>query len=214
MKKTNKYKLSSNIDDIKIQERLIPLECSNRNFGYQVPRYIVIHETELGISKYPAMYNMEYYEKKIIDDGMRGSTIGYHYLVGDKSIYHFIPDTEKSHHVGCAINNCSIGIERLVCEGISFCDALHNQAKLAATLMVKYSIPLSNVIFHKTAQILCGKENPKQCPNRMIVGQYGGFSLFKKEIKKCLKFRNLFFELLIYDYEFTDDDIKKLILEK
>ena len=142
--------------------------------------------------------------------GEEGRTIGYHYLVGDKEIWQFTPDDEKTHHVGCELNNDSIGIERLICKGISYCDAIHNQAKLAATLMVKWNISIDNVISHKTARIMCGEE-PKQCPNRLIVGQYGGFPLFYREIKKCIQFRDFFYEILTPE---KLDNIEGLKLEK
>lgn len=196
MKKKRKYKLSKEIKGVRVKEMFLPPECANRSFEKQTPEYIVIHEVSLGLGRSPENFNMEHYHNYIIQQGLEGRTVGYHYLCGDKEIYNFIPDDEKTHHVGCELNNNSIGIERLICKGISYCDALHNQAKLAATLMVKYNIPIDRVISHKTAQAMCGIEQPKQCPNRLIAGQYGGFSLFYKEIKKCLEFGDLFYEVL------------------
>lgn len=212
MKKLKKYKLSKDINAVKVSERIIPFYCESRRLGHQVPKYIIIHEVSLNLGRTPDGYNMEHYENKIVEAGLDGSTIGYHYLCGDKSIYHFIPDDEKTHHVGCAFNNYSIGIERLICKGVSYCDALHNQAKLTATLMVKHDIPLENVITHKMAQTICGMENPKPCPNRLIAGWYGGFELFKDEIKKCLNNKDLFYEILAPDYIKSDGN--KLVLEK
>ena len=193
--KHKKYKLSKDINKVTVKEKIINDNLSNRLQIKQEPIYIVIHETELGLIKYPKEYNMDYYQNLIISDGEKGNTIGYHYLCSDKEIWHFIPDDEMAHHVGSSLNKCSIGIERIVCEGISFCDALHNQAKLAATLMVKWNIPIENVISHKTGRIL-GGSLPKECPNRLIAGQYGGFKLFYQEIKKCLQNQDFFYEIL------------------
>lgn len=81
------------------------------------------------------MKSKDFFENLILTQGHNGRTIGYHYLCGDDKIYQFIPDTEAAHHTGSAFNNCSIGIERLVCEGLSTEDALYNQAKLTATLV-------------------------------------------------------------------------------
>lgn len=196
MRKVNHklYKLNKDIKNVKVEEKLLPDNASNMNLGFQVPLYIVIHEVSLGIGKTPANYDMEHYANKILKDGLSGSKIGYHYLVGDKKIYHFIPDDCYACHTGSVLNFCSIGIERLVCKGISFCDALHNQAKLAATLMVKWNIPFEHVISHKTARIMTGEE-VKQCPSRLINEQYGGFEMFKKEVKRCLEFGDLFDEV-------------------
>ena len=59
---------------------------------------------------------------------------------------------------------------------------------------------------------MCGKENPKQCPSRLIAGWYGGFELFKEDVKKCIRNKDLFYEILTPDYLMENDN--KLILEK
>lgn len=201
------YSLTNKVLNTHVIERIIPDECANKSVGKQIPMYIVIHEVSLGLGKTPSSYNLEHYENKIINDGLNGIEVGYHYLVSDDTIYHFIPDTNSTKHTGTILNYCSIGIERLVNEDINFPDAIHNQAKLAATLMVKWHIPLSNVISHEQARIMNNME-PKTCPNRMIAGQYGGFSLFYKEIKKCFQNKDLFYEVILerYDNQNTIDE--------
>ena len=67
--------------------------------------------------------------------------------------------------------------------------------------MVKWNIPISNVISHKETKRLSNDE-VKQCPNRLIEGQYGGFRIFYREIRKCLQERDLFYEIL--------EDVKQL----
>lgn len=194
------YPLSSNSMNTHVSERLIPDKCANKKIARQIPEYIIIHEVSLGTTRTPSSYNLQHYEEKIINDGLNGIEIGYHYLVSDNTIYHFIPDINATKHTGTDFNYNSIGIERLVNEDISFPDALHNQAKLTATLMIKWQIPLSNVISHQKARILRNQE-AKSCPNRMIDGQYGGFNLFYKEIKKCFETRDLFYEVLMEKYD-------------
>lgn len=212
MKKNNHpYNVSDVVKNVTVEEKILPDECANRLGIKQTPYYIVIHEVSLGIGRSKETFNMEHYANKIKNDGLNGINIGYHYLVGDKEIYHFIPDTESARHTGTDINWCSIGIERLICEGVRYSDALHNQAKLAATLMVKWDIPLSRVISHKTAKVI-SNEPIKQCPNRLIVGQYGGFRSFYREIYKCLKDNDLFYELLIEKYAF--EEMENLIDKK
>ncbi len=195
-KKNHAYWVNKdNIKDTVVEKRLLPLECANNLGIEQVPDYIIIHEVSLGNGRSPATYNLEYYANKILLDGLNGSKIGYHYLVGDKNVIQFIPDNQCAYHTGTDFNYHSIGIERLICEGVRYPDALHNQAKLAATLMIKWNIPISNVISHKETKRLSNKEI-KTCPNRLINGQYGGFRLFYREIRKCLKDGDLFYELL------------------
>lgn len=212
MKKNNhSYNVSDAVKNVSIEDKILPTECANRLGFKQTPQYIVIHEVSLGLGRSNKIYNMEHYAEKIKNDGMAGIKIGYHYLVGDKTIYQFIPDDESTRHTGTDINYCSIGIERLICEGVRYPDALHNQAKLAATLMVKWDIPLSRVISHKSAKVITGTPI-KECPNRLIKGQYGGFRSFYREIYKCLKDNDLFFELLVEKYSYEEE--KKLIDSK
>ena len=73
--------------------------------------------------------------------------------------------------------------------------------------MIKWQIPVTKVISHQEARILMNQE-AKSCPNRMIDGQYGGFSLFYKEIKKCFETRDLFYEVIMekYDRQNTIDE--------
>lgn len=185
---------------VNVEEKILPNNSSNL-LGPQVPKYIVIHEVSLGTGKSPSEFNMEHYYKKIYDAGQSGSTIGYHYLVGDNSIYHFIPDNIATGHTGTDFgNHKSIGVERLICKGINYEYAIHNQAKLIATLMLKHNIPLSNVITHKEMQLRYGSEerrnNPKQCPGRLIAGFRGTLNDFRTEIKRCFMHGWFFNELL------------------
>ena len=138
---------------IAFEKRLLPLNFSNRSGEKQIPTYIVIHEVSLGLGESSEYYNMDRYSRKIFLDGFNGSFVGYHFLVGDDKIYQFIPEEESANHTGTVQGNkCSIGIERIICEGINQEHALFNQAKLIATLMIKYDIPISNVVTHKWMQ--------------------------------------------------------------
>ncbi len=138
---------------VPIEQHLLPYGFANHTGEKQIPKYIVIHEVSLGISKSPQTFNMDYYANKIFNDGKNGSKVGYHFLVGDKKIYQFIKEDERTNHSGTIQGNQeSIGIERLICKGINYEYALHNQAKLIATLMTKWNIPIENVITHKRTQ--------------------------------------------------------------
>ncbi len=141
-----------------------------------------------------------------------GSTVGYHYLVSDKKIYRFIPDNISTEHTGTDYGNCnSIGIERIVCSGTDWDLAIHNQAKLSATLMVKWKIPLNRVVTHKRIQELFGddnqKNNPKQCPNALLNGYNGNLKDFFTDIKKCLLNCDFFTECFKTN-NLTKDDLQ------
>jgi hypothetical protein len=165
------------------------------------------------IPKSPSSYDLEYYHQKIVNDGINGTgaarKVGYHYLVTDDRVVQFIPDNEVALHTGSEFNYHSIGVERIICEGTSYPDALHNQAKLIATLMVKYDIPIERVICHADARVITGRD-VKYCPGRLISGYYGGLERFFQEIELCIKNNDLFAEV-IYDGRLVPDD-KQIIL--
>lgn len=165
MTKSN-YDVTDNIDKTKVYYMPIPYNSSNR-VGKQIPRYIIIHEVspifpnQLWDSfKNPNLTttkenDLEKYTNQIINNGKRGSLIGWHYTVDDNKIIQHLEDTVATNHTGTKyFNSCSIGIERLVNENVNFPDALHNQAKLIATLMKKWNIPISNVLTHEDTQII------------------------------------------------------------
>ena len=144
---------------------------------------------------------MEHYERLINKYAADGRSIGWHYLVGDKEVWQFLEDDVATDHTGTYFGNAnSIGIERVICEGVNYEYAIHNQAKLAATLMLKHKIPIENVITHKEMQRRYGdeetKEDPKQCPGRLLAGFRGTMQDFNNEIKRCLIHGWLFEELL------------------
>ena len=124
-------------------------------------------------------------------------------------MYQFIPDTKSTDHTGTAFgNHNSIGIERLIYKGIDYENAVHNQAKLVATLMLKYNITIQNVYTHKQMQMEYGSERvkstPKQCPGRLISGFRGTVQDFKHEVERCFEYGWFFKELL------TPEQIKEI----
>lgn len=181
-----------------IVKKLVPPDSSLIT-GDQNPTHIVIHEVSLGTGRSPKEYNLSYYANRINEFSKNGRTVGFHYLVGGKEIYQFIPDTKSTDHTGTSFgNHNSIGIERLICNGIDYENAVHNQAKLVATLMLKYNIPIQNVYTHKQMQMEFGTEKvksaPKPCPQRLNAGFRGTVQDFKHEVERCF----------IYGWFFTD----------
>lgn len=164
--------------------------------------FIVVHEVFLLQGKEDASRNLEFYKNMIKTANIIGIInpgfvyTGYHFLCDDDKIVCFIPWDEIAYHCGTKINEFSIGIERLVHEGVSFPDALHNQAKLIATLMYMENIPLRRVITHYDATLARGLANPKKCPSRMLSGEYGGTVAFYADIIYCLRHRDLFLDEL------------------
>lgn len=187
--------------------------------GEQVPTHIVIHEVSLGTGRSPKEYNLDYYEQRLKKFSEDKRTIGYHYLVSDNEIYHFIPDDKSTDHTGTIFgNHNSIGIERLICDGIDFEKAVHNQAQLIATLMLKYNIPIQNIYTHKQMQMEFGgekvKKEPKACPGRLNAGFRGTVSDFKNEITRCFLYGWFFTELLDEDKKSEIPKLMKITKSK
>ena len=136
-----------------------------REDGKNIPKYITIHETSLGTDKVPANKNAEHYIE-LLEHPKGDPRYGYHFLCGDNQVWQFLPTYVRTAHAGSTAGNSSIGIERLVNVDIDFDQAIKNQAKLTATLMYMYNIPLENVVPHK---YWSGKE----CPARLLAGMYG-----------------------------------------
>lgn len=162
-----------------IVNRLLPEDSPKRVGSMPNPKYITIHETELGTEKSPAEYNYEMYQEKLMDTS---SSIGYHFMVeaniDDISrVYQFLETDVYSHHTGNAEGNQnSIGIERLVNVNTDMERAIEIQAELTAVLMHKYNISIENVVPHK---YWSGKE----CPARLMAGKYGGWEGFIERVK-------------------------------
>lgn len=206
------YDLSNNGYDISsecLRTKVVPcyLPFGNSREGkMQNPRYIVIHETSIGTEKAPEYKNMEYYKNRLFNDPE--NVVAFHYLCSDREILQFVPDFEVVYHSGTKLNYRSIGIERLVNEKINFPDALHNQAKLTATLMYKWGIPLQRVITHKNARIAV-ETQPKECPARMLDFQYGGEDAFRNEVINCIRKKDFFYEVLNVSLSIVDETTSK-----
>lgn len=162
-----------------VVNRLLPEDSPKRIGLMPNPKYITIHETELGTEKSPANYNYEMYQEKLMD---KSNSIGYHFMIEANintisRIYQFLETDVSSRHTGNPEGNqSSIGIERLVNVDTDMERAIDIQAELTAVLMHKYNISIENVVPHK---YWSGKE----CPARLLAGMYGGWEGFIERVK-------------------------------
>lgn len=186
--------------NMQVEKRYLKEGMTNRSGQKQVPEYIVIHETSTGFGRSPKNYNMEHYEKMLYKRAEENkTTVSYHFLCGDKAVWQFLPEDEATDHTGTREgNHNSIGIERVICKGVNYAEALHNQAKLAATLMKKWNIPIENVKPHRAMQWLYTpeREDKTACPSRLLHDWYGGWERFILEIERCIKYNWYFDELI------------------
>ena len=171
-----------------IENRILPygsnylgtIERNNETF-------ITIHESSDGTGVATADRTLEYYENRLKNPPAGvDKRIGYHFMVDDSRIVQFIPLNYRTAHAGSTEGNHSIAIERLVNCNVDFPKAIANQAKLAATLMYMYDIPLSHVVPHKHWN------EKKDCPARLLAGMYGGWDGFIAQVEKFYADHDIF----------------------
>jgi len=133
--------------------------------------YITIHETSQGLGFASDDRTIEYYYNSLLNPPPGREHIGYHFIVDDLQVVQLIPINIRSAHAGSSEGNDSIGIERVVNRFVDFPRAIQNQAKITATLIHMYGIPIENVVPHKYW-------SGKDCPSRLLAGQYGGWDHF------------------------------------
>lgn len=169
-----------------IENRIIP---PSANYLGEIERncntYITIHESSEGTDFAPADRTLEYYENKLLNPPKGLELIGYHFMVSDTRAVQFIPVGFRTAHAGSTEGNHSIAIERLVNCNINFPAAIANQAKLAATLMHIYNIPIENVVPHK-------HWSGKECPARLLSGMHGGWDGFINQVITFYKANDIF----------------------
>ena len=146
------------------------------------PKYITIHETEIGILDNEEYKNVDYYYSLLANPQRGREKVGYHFLVDDTNAYEFIPSNIVTFHTGTVEGNYnSIGIERCVYTGINHMNAIILQARLTAFLMKKYNIPIENVRTHKSWS---GKECPARLLNNIFISFEDFIKLTDSEYKK------------------------------
>ena len=170
-----------------IENRILPY---GPNFLGTIERnsetYITIHESSDGTGFATPDRTIEYYENRLKNppEGVN-SKIGYHFMVDGDRLVQFIPLKYRTAHAGSTEGNHSIAIERLVNCNVDFPSAIANQAKLAATLMTMFGIPLDHVVPHKYW-------SGKVCPSRLLAGMYGGWDGFIAQVKKIYTDHDIF----------------------
>ena len=166
---------------LNIENRIIPISSDLPNYIGEIQRnsttYITIHETSLGTGFASDDRTIDYYENRLLNppEGI-DRRLGFHFIVSDTQLVQFLPLRYRTAHTGSTEGNDSIGIERIVNQLVDFPTAISNQAKLTATLMRMYNIPIEHVVPHK-------HWNGKECPARLLAGLYGGWDGFIEQIK-------------------------------
>jgi len=137
------------------------------------PRYITVHSTQ--------NYTGDAYDhaKALRNGKLRaykrkgGNRIGYltwHFTVQDDVAIQHIPTNEQGEHADFdgPGNNYSIGIEMCEHRGNSRAQTLERTAKLCASLMHEYKIPLKNVVPHYHWPRKGTSKPHKNCPHFLM----------------------------------------------
>ena len=158
---------------MKINTSLI---SNNNSYAGQVPKYIVIHNTD----NYAAGADAHAHAKAQHDGNFSGYSA--HVFVDDKGAYQALPYNRGAWHVGvnyggrlfgvCSNHN-SIGIEMCVQSGYNYEKAFQNTVNVCKQLMKQYGIDADHVLQHYD---VCAKN----CPS--AIRAKGDWNRFKQLI--------------------------------
>lgn len=160
-------------DDMNINKSYI---SNNNSYAGQVPKYIVIHNTD----NYAAGADALTHAKAQYNGNFSGYSA--HVYVDDKSAYQATPFNRGAWHVGVnyggrlfgTVNNRnSIGIEMCVQKGYNYEKAFQNTVQTCKQIMKETGIPSDRVVTHFD---VCNKN----CPS--AIRAKGDWSRFKKLI--------------------------------
>lgn len=178
--------------EIKVVHRLIPKGRYGRKYKRSMkPRYITVHSTQ--------NYNGDAWDhsRALAKGKLRapkrrnGNRIGYltwHFTVQEDVVIQHLPTNEQGEHAdfnGLG-NNYSIGVEMCEHRGNSRQRTLDRTAKLCASLMHQYDIPVRNVVPHQHWPRKGTKPEHKNCPHFLMTNGRPGkkWAQFLRSVKR------------------------------
>ena len=178
--------------EIKVVKKFIPKGRYGRKYKRTMkPRYITVHSTQ--------NYNGDAWDhaRALAKGKLRapkrrnGNRIGYltwHFTVQEDVVIQHLPTIEQGEHADFngPGNNYSIGIEMCEHRGNSRRSTLDRTAKLCASLMHQYKIPLKNVVPHQHWPRKGTKQEHKNCPHFLMTNGRPGkkWSQFLRSVKR------------------------------
>lgn len=169
------------------------------------PQYLVLH-TAAYDGEYDSLEDIIRWHK---ERGFR--TIGYHYYIRkDGTIRKGRENHEKGAH--CVANNMNHKSLGICFEGHHDKENWTRRQRqafsvLCQILMTKYDIPTENVIGHREAYELEGKESPKTCPGNKISMNHVRERYAYRPVRKVNPAKLEYFDAGKIDF---DKDIKRL----
>lgn len=158
----------------KVIQDIIPIGRKNRPAYANPCNFITIHNT--GNTSKGA--NAKSHASYIKGESATNLPASWHYTVDDKEIYQHLPDTETAYHAGDGSgkgNRQSIGIEICMNSDGDLMKATKNAVELVASLMVKHSIPIENVVQHHNW-------SGKNCPQMLRDGKPYSWATFLNDV--------------------------------
>lgn len=168
----------SDIDGIPLYTDFLDESWRGRTGEERRIKWLVIHETDnFAVGADAAMHN-----RYLHSEEQKEIPLSWHYTVDDHQIYHHLPDAERGYHasdsgVSGGGNDCGIGIEICVNADGDYTQAVDNAAHLAAELLNRYHLDISDVKQH-------GDFTNKNCPERLREGDH--YQQFLLKIKEYL----------------------------
>ena len=161
-------------NEIRVVKRYIPRGRHGRKYIRPMkPRYITVHSTQ--------NYNGDAWDHaRALQRGKlrapkrrNGNRIGYltwHFTIQEDVVLQHLPTNEQGEHADFngPGNNYSIGLEMCEHRGNSRQETLTRTAKLCASLMYQYNIPLKNVVPHQHWPRKGLKPEHKNCPHFLM----------------------------------------------
>ncbi len=169
---------TSDIDGIPLYTDFLDESWRGRTGAKHRIKWLVIHETgNFAAGADAAMHNRYLHSKE-----QKNTPLSWHYTVDDHQIYHHLPDSEKGYHASDSGtkgggNDCGIGIEICVNADGDYTKAVDNAARLAAELLNRYHLDISDVKQH-------GDFTSKNCPERLRQGD--NYEQFLQKIKEYM----------------------------
>lgn len=169
---------TTEIDGIPLYTDFLEKDWRGRTGERHRIKWLVIHETGNPAAGADAAMHNRY----LHSEEQKDVPLSWHYTVDDHQIYHHLPDSERGYHasdteVRGGGNDCGIGIEICVNADGNYEQAVDNTAHLAAELLNRYNLSISDVKQH-------GDFTSKNCPEHLREGD--NYEQFLMKIKKYM----------------------------
>ena len=163
--------------ELNITQSIIPSDKCGRPLHRPMrPTFITIHSTDNTSRSANALNHALAMNKGLRGRHNRTGFLTWHFTVDDHSIYQTLPTNETGEHADYEGpgNRLSIGIEMCVNRGNDPGSTVDRTAKLTASLMRQYKIPLGNVVPHMHWHMIRYSDGRdlgfKQCPRLLLDG--------------------------------------------